>query len=127
MNRYKYQVLEGNTIVFEGTSKEVKEKYYISSLSSYTDKGNKMLGKYKVIKSPYKFVPTNRNEEYYYYSLLTDRVQKDYWNEEDTNCIMRFECGNVFETRSMAETFGKDIMYEIFNKYKRVKNDKIGC
>ena len=116
MERYTYQVYDGDTLVFEGSAKAVREKYYISCLSSYTEKGVKMCGQYNVIKKPLPYKPCN-NDTYYYYSTLTERVQKDYWKDSDTNCLLRWNAGNVFKYHDLARKYGHDNMLKIMKRF----------
>ena len=61
MNRFIFEVYKGDEMIFSGTAKEVKQKYYISALSPYSDHNVKLLGEYTVVKKVAPYYP-NHND-----------------------------------------------------------------
>ena len=120
MERYQYLIYnEQHDLVFKGTANEVKEKFIISSISGYSDKGYHLLGQYTVEKVPIEWIPKN-GDQYYYYSTLTESVQKDYWKNSDTNCLLRWNANNAYRTYDLAKKHGSKNMQAIIKRYKEV-------
>lgn len=124
MNRFIFEVYKGDEMIFSGTAKEVKQKYYISALSPYSDHNVKLLGEYTVVKKVAPYYP-NHNDVYYYFSTLTDSVQKDHWKEDDTNCLLRWSAENVFKSKDNASKYGRDNMLKIKRRFIKEKENGV--
>lgn len=115
--KFLYDVLnDNNEIVFTGSSNEVKDKYLVTSLSTYTDKGNRLLGQYRVVKKPMPFYP-KENQEYYYYSLRAHCPIRAFWDSREGMCLVNQTAGNIYQTREQCQRYGKLLMEKLQDDY----------
>ena len=114
---FRYKVIDkDNKVVFEGTAKEVKSKYYISCISTYANNKELLMGQYRVEKALERFYPKEK-EEYYYYSLTGNIPVRAYWDSRQGNCLAYHKAGNVFRTREQCVRFGKVLLDELQTEF----------
>lgn len=117
-DRYIYQLIKDGKVYEEGLVKDLAGKYYTSTGYIYHCFKNKqkLLKEFEVRRYRINEWKPVKNSVYYFVSHRG--VLKDYFDEDNLTCLARYYCGNVFQTKDLANQHFAEIEHKLKVRYE---------